>query len=229
MCQEAVRAFRTLCRKYATGSNARLGFRKIGPSRGSISQNHPLPKASEPKWSDSIGRTLDSVRTWNGGVAREECVLVQCGVPARGHVHARLTLDIPLGIILQCCRHGRFERQTDLFTKEAIVTSSNHPDREWLSAHTRFHMASPSPTPASTPSHCRRQARSHSQCPKPLSHPLPSPAAAFFYRSSVTPLDLHVELILMRIGPYARRFHSRSAVTIALSGNAVEWCEIRRI
>jgi hypothetical protein len=27
------------------------------------------------KWSDSIGRALDSVHTWNGGVAREEACL----------------------------------------------------------------------------------------------------------------------------------------------------------
>ncbi|KAF8203447.1 hypothetical protein K438DRAFT_1757770 [Mycena galopus ATCC 62051] len=53
---------------------------------------------------------------WNGGVAQEEGVLLQRGVPRPCKVdsESEAKLDTPFGI--KCCRHGRFERQTDLFT-----------------------------------------------------------------------------------------------------------------
>jgi hypothetical protein len=78
-----------------------------------------------------------------------------------------------------------------------------------FSAHARFHASALSLS-----------------SPLPLARPLampyttltsPSFSYSLFYRSSVAPLDLHVEVIIMRITSYARRSHSRSAVTIALS------------
>ncbi|KAJ7918249.1 hypothetical protein B0H13DRAFT_2269217 [Mycena leptocephala] len=129
-------------------------------------------------------------------------------------------LDSPFGI--KCCRHGRFEmsanqslykRGNRLTTMIEIGCPPHSSPSLALASLTESPLCAPRPTaamlpPSPFPTHASTPPRCHR--PLAMAHAtLTSPSFScgrLFYRSSVAPLDIHVEAILMRIAQLCATF-----------------------
>jgi hypothetical protein len=154
-----------------------------------IARNRAYCKAFEPKWPDLISRAIDS---WNGGASREDCVLVQRGVPRHtrfgsrtGYSLGHKVLPSPVDSSESSNHHDHRDRLSATFISLRCTDSPSfvrHAPTRQLCYPTVPLLCLP--PPASTPPRCRCQARCLSraclQYPGPLSRPLLSPAAASF-------------------------------------------------